>query len=301
MKRTLFLSITIAVIWQLSLLVVAREASPPLLVDALLAKARIALGGEAKLNAITSLSINGVYRRVLADRETGGDIEFEVLLPDKIRRTETMSPVPHLEITRIEVLNGAQVWFDTQSNSSGGNIVIRRPGADGPNSQAVADDAVRAEMARFLLGFLLTGPSSVPLQYAYVGEAEAPEGKAEAIDVTGPNKFAARLFIDQKTHRPLMLSYRGRAPRMTVQTFTGPPGHREETERRIREGLPTPEVSPEVEIQIAFDDYRAVDGVLFPHSLSRVIDGKVTEETTIKKIRVNAPIKSDRFEKKPTS
>jgi len=299
MKRTLFCSIALSVIWQLSVFAFgAYGKSARTSADDLIAKAREAIGGEAKLKSIKSLSVNGTYRRNLGDREMSGEIEFEVLLPDKIRRSETLSPVPSTEITRIDVMNGTQIWSDSQSSNTGGMVIIRRPGADTPQGQASADNALRADLARYLLGFLLAGPSSFPLEFSFAGEAEAPDGRADTLDVRGPNGFATRLFLDQKTHRPLMMSYRDRAQRMVFQTTTGGPANPEDIEKRTREARASAEAAPRVEVQLALEDYRSVDGVMFPHSMSRMIDGKVNEEIEIKKIRVNPPIKPDRFEKK---
>src|SRR4029453_5674299 len=52
-----------------------------------------------------------------------------------------------------------------------------------------------------------TSFSSYPLAFGLAGQAEAPEGKADVLDVKGPGNFAARLFVDNKTHLPLMLSW----------------------------------------------------------------------------------------------
>ena len=144
-------------------------------------------------------------------------------------------------------------------------------------------------MARFALALLLTPPPAMPLEYAYGGEAEADDGKAEVVDAKGPGAFTARLFFDKSSHRPLMLSYRGAAPRMIMQTRRGdgpPPaaGHAPE--------LPPPQI---VDIQLFLDDYRMVEGVLFPHHLSRSIDGKPSEEMTFKTIKVNPAFKPDAF------
>ena len=49
--------------------------------------------------------------------------------------------------------------------------------------------------------------SSYPLTFSYAGEAEAPEGKADVVDIKGPANFAARLFVNSQTHMPLMLSW----------------------------------------------------------------------------------------------
>jgi hypothetical protein len=43
------------------------------------------------------------------------------------------------------------------------------------------------------------------------------------------------------------------------------------------------------------DDYRAEDGVLLPHKVSRSVDGKTTEEWTFKTIKVNPAFKPDAF------
>jgi hypothetical protein len=176
-------------------------------------------------------------------------------------------------------------------------VVIRRA-QDGPDAKVSAEIATRADLTRAYLAFLLSSPASVPLEYTYVGEAEAPDGKAAIVDVKGPNNFSVRLFLDQKTSRPLMISYKGKAPRFEMRTVGGGRAEPEDIEKQAKEEAAKMSAAPDVEFQLALDDYRAVDGVLFPHSLSRMVDGKPAEETEIKKIVLNSPIKTDRFEKK---
>ncbi|MEP7274597.1 MAG: hypothetical protein ABI882_24115, partial [Acidobacteriota bacterium] len=234
MKRTLILSITLSLIWQLSIYALASEGRNDTRASELIAKAREALGGDAKLRSIKSLSILAKYRRTMGDREVAGDTEFELLIPERIRRSETMSLFGGVEMTRIEVLNGTEVWSDTQSNGAhggGGAVVIRRAPDAGPEAKAGSENAIRADLARMSLAFLLSGPSAIPLEFNYVGEAEAPEGKAEVVDVVGPN-FSTRLFLDQKTSRPLMMTYKGRQPRISMRTVTGPAPNREEMDKR---------------------------------------------------------------------
>lgn len=236
---------------------------------------------------------------MMGDRETGGETELEILLPDRIRRSETLNLMPGIEMTRIDVMTGAGIWSDSQSNSAhgGGAVVIRRAPDGGPDANARAEGGIRSDLTRLCLAFLLSTPPSVPIELTYVGEAEAPEGKAEVIDLVGPNNFSVRLFLDQKTSRPLMMTYQGRAPRFEVRTMTQTGGHREEMEKRAEEEASKAAAAPQVEFQLSLDDYRPVDGVLFPHSLSRTVDGKASEETEIKKITINPKIKPDRFEK----
>ena len=67
-------------------------------------------------------------------------------------------------------------------------------------------------------------PAFYPLTFTYAGEAEAPEGKADVIDVKGEGDFAVRLFVDQKTHMPLMLSWMDKEPLVMTMTSGGPGG-----------------------------------------------------------------------------
>ena len=187
----------------------------------LIAQARAALGGDK----LKSLSVTGDYRRTLGSAEITGEINYELLLPDKMMKTETMNPMPSIEITRIEAINGDDVWEDQQQHGgAGGMVYIRRgpggAGADPKQAQDMARNGVRSDFARLLIGWLLTTPSSFPVEFSFAGEAESPDGKADVLEVKGPSGFAARLFLDQKTHYPLMLTYNGMKPRVITQTMS---------------------------------------------------------------------------------
>lgn len=263
----------------------------------LLNQARAAVGGE-KLKTLQSLSVAGNYRRTMGDRELAGEVQLDLLLPDKMMRTETMSPLPSLEVTRIEAMSSDKVWFDQQSSGGGGNMIIRRPGSDTPQGQAAQQSAVRAEFARLMLGFLLNTPASFPVEYSYAGEAEAPDGKADVIEVKGTNNFAARLFLDQKTHRLLMLTYRGRQPQMRLRTTTAALRNPEQIEKHIQQAEAEAAQQPEVEFQVRYADYRDVSGITLPHRLSKAVDGAVNEEWELTKYKINPPLKPAQFEKK---
>jgi hypothetical protein len=143
---------------------------------------------------------------------------------------------------------------------------------------------------------LLTAPSSMPLEFVSSGEAEAPEGKADVIDVKGPNGFAAKLFLDKASHRPLMIAYRGVAPRMVVQTQRGGgPGPMPGTREPGRDAPPPPPPGEQVDINMFLDDYKSVDGIMLPHHITRSIGGEPNEEWTFKAIKVNPTFKPDTF------
>src|SRR5690349_17973452 len=117
----------------------------------LITQARAALGGE-KLKSLTSLSATGNLRRKMGQMEMSGELQIDVLLPDKMLRVETMTMMGGVELTRSEAVNGTNVWTDQQTSGNGGGMVmIRRPGGDTPQGQTMQQNVVRAESARTIL------------------------------------------------------------------------------------------------------------------------------------------------------
>lgn len=261
-----------------------------------LAQARAALGGE-KLKALQSLSVEGNYRRTFGQgMEMSGDVTIEMIAPDKWLKTETMSLMGSMEITRMEALNGDKVWEDQQQHGGGGMVMIRR---GGPNSNPqTLENNIRANLGRLALGLLLNTPTGYAVSYTYVGEAEAPEGKADVLDVKVPVGPALRLYVDQKTHRLLMMTYKGRRPRVITQTATDGPPSEANIEKHLKEAEAEAAKQPEVEYQTRFSDYREVNGIYFPHKISQGIESETSEEVTFAKIKVNPTIKPEKFVKK---
>jgi hypothetical protein len=278
--------------------VVAQDAATR--AQQLINQARAALGGDK----LKSLSVTGNYRSTFGQMEMSGEVNYDLLLPDKMMKTETMNPAPSIEITRLETINGDDVWEDQQQHGGGGGMVIIRRGPGGPaadpkRAQAAMQQGIRSDFARLSIGWLLTTPSSFPVEFSFAGEAEAPEGKADALDVKGPGGFAARLFLDQKTHYPLMLTYNGKKPRFITHTkAAGAPENPEEVEKRMKETEAEAAKQPDVEFRIYLSDYREVSGVSFPHKLTRSIENEVNEELEIKNVKINPQLKPEKFVKK---
>jgi hypothetical protein len=153
----------------------------------------------------------------------------------------------------------------------------------------------RAELARLLLGILGSTPSSFPATYSYGGLAEAAEGKAEVVDIKGPDGFSARLFIDVQTQLPLMLTYMAPEPRMVVRTAERGRGGADAERERV---TPRPEETAPgrlVEHRLFFSEYRDVGGLKLPHRVARGIGQKTSEEWEIKSYTINPTFKADRF------
>ncbi|MBS1812058.1 MAG: hypothetical protein JST84_28100 [Acidobacteria bacterium] len=284
------------------------DAAKTVRAQELLTQARSAIGSDK----VKSLSMAGTYRQIMGDREMGGDIELEMMLPDKFLKSSVMSPIAGVEITRIEAVNGENAWMDTQNSAPAGGNVVFRMGVNGPNASADQQKAqqtfIRQDWTRLLLGVLAIAPSSVSLECSYAGEAEAPDGLADVLDVKSKSiGLTAQLFLDQKTHRPLMLSYQGRKPRVAM--ITRQISHEdvkkkspEELEKEMKDAREKSQAQaasePMVEIQLRFEDYRSEGGVTLPHRVSRTIDGQISEEWQLTKFKINPALKAEKFEKK---
>lgn len=261
----------------------------------ILAAARAAIGGE-KLKSLQSLSVEGEFRRTMGPMEMSGTLNVDMLMPDKVLRTEVMNMMGGMEITRLEALNGDKVWDDQQTSGGGGNMVMIRRAGRG-NDPKAGEDMIRSEALKTSLSFLLAVPSSLPTTFTYAGEAEAPEGKADVLDAKVPVGPALRLYFDQKSHRLLMLTYKGKQPRIITHQGGGPPSE-EEMKQRLKDSEAEAAKQPDVEYQTRFSEYKEVNGILLPHKISKGIGSETNEEIAITKVKVNPSLKPEKFVKK---
>jgi hypothetical protein len=175
------------------------------------------------------------------------------------------------------------------------NVVIRAAPPGDASAQLRLKDRILRESALFLVT-LLAGADGT--DYAWVGEAEAPEGRADVLQVTGRGGLDARLFVDQKTRRPLMITFRDSPPRMMVRREMGPGGgHGRPGGPATPEALPTP--PPQVEATLFLSDWKRVGEVLLPHALNKTLEGKPYEEIVVSRYTLNDPkLTADKFRKK---
>lgn len=297
-------------------------------------QAREVLGGN-KLTQVKALTVEGPFRREMGNRQVQGTLALTLQMPDRMHRTEDTEMMGGMSIERVSVLAGDTSWEDMQNRGGMGpgmQVVLRA----GPPGQELNPEQVeqarlrrmRTEFNRYLLAFL-GGGSLAP---AHVAVAEAPEGKADVLEVKNEAGQAVRIFIDQQTHMPLMLQYQEVRPRIMMQGGPGGPGgpgrrgggpggppdaagapppppppppgggaaaggqrpNPEEMRRRM-EAMPPPAPST---VSLYLGDFKRVDGVMLPHLLTQAVDGKTVEEWTIEKLKINPSVKADLFDKK---
>jgi hypothetical protein len=255
----------------------------------LLRQTREALGGEARLGSVQALAVSGNFRRKTGELDLSGQIKLEFLLPDKFMKSETTNLPGNIgQVTSAMVLNGRQAWTDFRSSSS--EVPLVRSATGDPQREAELQTRLRFEYLRYLIAWLVTVPSSIRVDFSYAGKAQAPDGQAQVLDVKSGDGFTVRLFLDEKTHRPLMLSYRAPAPRQ-FNIGVGRTGN-------VIKGKGQTTESGDVDVQVRFSDYRRVDGILLPHHLTRTVNGTVEEELDIAKFKINPAMKPGQFQKK---
>ena len=275
----------------------------------LLAAMRQALGGD-KVESVKTLSATGEFRRIMGEREMNGDLTIELIAPDKFKRTEDMGIPGGPQFSRTTVLNGTDFWEDS-TNRGGGNFMrFGGPGGQGgpggPGGQGPSEEdrqrfrqmqqrRLTGELQRDLL--LLLGRTTAPA--TYVGEAEASDGKADVVEVKPDGAAPMRLFLDQSTHMPLMLTYTGVMPRMVVRQAGGPQPTPEEMRKRWEDARRQP--PQEVTFEVHLEDYKEVSGVMLPHRFTQSVEGKPTEEWTVTSYKVNPSLKPESFVTKGSS
>lgn len=282
-------------------------------------QSRKALGGEQKLAAVKALSLRASYQREMSmpgmagggravimmnggpagpaggdSPQVTGEIEVDVELPGKYIKVDTSTGF--MAMTRTEGFDGDRPFAHAASANPGMRIQIDRPG-DNPARAQLALQRNQAELARLLLGLLGSTQASFPVTYTYAGVAESADGKADIIDVKGPDNFAAKLFLDVQTHRPLMLTYMAPEPRIMMSTTDrGSADAAAERERLEKERQRAEATPPKlVEYRLFFSDYRDVGSLSLPHRIARGTAQKMTEEWEVKSYKINPSLKADRF------
>jgi hypothetical protein len=158
------------------------------------------------------------------------------------------------------------------------------PGLEDPEIKAAMERQLRKDFLCLSLVWLQRAPASIPLEFTYGGAIKAEHGQIEAIEVSSPDGFAARLFVEQASHRPVMISYPEVMNRKAGYVVSS--NSTDSTELQ------------EIAVQLYFGDYRPVNGVLLPFLITKAINGVRLEEWRIEKYKLNPDLKPKKFEKK---
>lgn len=315
----------------------ARDPAP------ILAAAREALGGEKRLAGVKNFVATGRTRQVRGDNLVPIEFEIAVELPDKyVRKDEIPAQESGPTSTGFNGDELIQLPVPTAPPVPPGGAQGRGPAPAAPSEAQLAAArnarvaAVKQDFVRLTLGLFAASFSSYPLTFSYVGQAEAPQGKADVLEAKAPPNFSVRLFINTQTHLPIMVSWqqapgragggrgrgegpppegRGRGEGPPVPPAGAPPSAAPaaappSAAPQGAPGAPTPGAPPAgapnagrspvppapVEYRIYYADYRDVDGLQWPFRLRRATGADTTEETTFDRFRINTKIDPRKFE-----
>jgi hypothetical protein len=202
-----------------------------------------------------------------------------------------------------------------------------KPGAPSGPAPAPPDPrkarvvSIKQDFVKLTLGMFATSFASYPLTFARAGQAEAPQGTADIVDVKGSGTFALKLFINSQTHLPIMVSWTmpatnvvlnapgqpapgNLAPGTVVAQAPAPPSPtaaKDEQDKYARDLLELRKKAlagaKPIEYRIYYSDYREVgNGLKFPFRLRRAIAGETVEETNFDEFKVNTRIDPRRFD-----
>ena len=309
---------------------------------AVLGAAREGLGGEKRLSSIKTVVASGHTRQLQGDNLVPILFEINIELPDKYVRTDEIPARESGPSSRGFNGDGLIQAGDApgpgprrggpppSAGTASVDKTAGKPGAPGRCShrwgRAWAGWASAESDCSRQAGFRATDAGHVrdlvqfdPLAFGLAGQAEAPEGKADVLDVKGPGNFAARLFIDSKTHLPLMLSWTTPPNLVPVVAGQKPPANLPPGAVTFETPMPPADsASPEqkkqfeeealaarkkamastrpTENRLYYADYRDVDGLKLPFRLRRAVGATTVEETTFDRYRINAKIDARKFE-----
>jgi len=228
-----------------------------------LAAAREALGGEKTLAAVKTFVATGRTRQIRGNNLVPIEFEISCELPDKfVRKDEIPAQDTDLTVTGFRGDELIQFPLAPPGRANGPPPDGRGRGGS-PPGPAQRLSMVRQDFARLMLGVLATSFPVYPLTFTYAAEGEAPEGKADILNVAGPANFAARFVVQRDAHLPVMLMW---------QEANG------------------------VDNRLYYADYRTVNGIKWPFRLRRAVAGATIEETTFDRITVNVKIDARKFE-----
>ena len=280
----------------------------------ILALARKAIAG-GRIDALKTFSVQSSVQRNVGSMQLDSDVEIYVEFPDKYARVEHMNGGPGMVVAGggATGFNGDQPLRTVNAAAlPGGGMVIRMgtggPGPAGANEKPTPEQleqmkraAVRGskvEASRLMLGWLAMAHPAARADYTFLGEAESVEGKAWVIEVTNGDGLNARLFVDEQTNLPLMVTYQGPQPRVVTTSASAPKGDPHVVagaDARQQVQAAQQQAPVMADFTLYFEDWRDADGIKFPFKIRRAMGGTTSEEWSVSTVKVNPKIDAKKF------
>ena len=302
----------------------APAAAPPSLAAVeraatILAEARKAMGGPA-LDGVKTLVASGRTRRVRGNNLVPIEFELGIELPGKYYRKDEF-PAEETDPTSLGFNGDDLVQTPAPVTAP---PPARAGGPPPPTPEQLAAqrktrvNGVKQDFVRFALGMFASSFETFPLTFAFAAQAEAPQGKADVLEVKGAGNFTVRFLIHAETHLPIMVSWQlpptnvivmvpGQKPPATIAPgavvinapapppASAPQEEKDKYQNEVKALQAKARATP-VEHRMYFADYRDVNGVKLPFRLRRAIGPDTTEETTFDRYTINGKIDPRKFQ-----
>src|SRR6478672_11532724 len=181
-------------------------------VKRVLGEIRAALGGEDKVAAVKSMSVDGHTTRLLPDGSSV-DQNFEMAFdmssgPIKYMKKDVVATMNDITISRRSGFNGDELIDQTDtppgmaSAGGGGNMRVMSFGGGGmaqvvqgtpeeiaaQSKQRLGND--ERDFAKIVIAMIGDATSAYPVQFTYGGQVDAAGGKAEVLELKATDGFS---------------------------------------------------------------------------------------------------------------
>ncbi|SPF36367.1 exported hypothetical protein [Candidatus Sulfopaludibacter sp. SbA4] len=231
------------------------------LADDALKAARAAIG--AKLSTLQSLSLWGAYHRGPQASEMTLTID---LSGRYLKEQSTLSSGGQVERVGGDGAVGGGMPGDEGGPAFSLGLTEGYDGDDywTRNGAGSGKSTFVANFVRYVVALTLSAPAGYPVAFTYGSRLDSPQGPLDALEGKGPGDFLIHLYLDAKTHLPVTMVYHQGGQ----------------------------------EIQLWLKDYKAEEGIRFPHTMAWLSDGYLVEEFQIQHFKVNPKLRSDKFRRR---
>ncbi len=304
----------------------------------IIALARQAIGGETVIKNVRSMTITGNAAQTFTidgvSRTGQGTLEISLQMPNQFSKMlkigNESSGTKDGGIRReTQVIMTTKDDDKTVLNQNGVNekkrVVILKNDGEVKNlsseneiaangSKRVVTDTSRFrqnELFRTSFALLLSAPEGLDATYKYTG-VETVDGKnCDVISVESGNS-PFKLFIDQSSHLPVMMSYQGAVPIVFKFNRNEPPTDvldnvktlivnedGTQTERNDKERTFIRRINGEIktaEYQVKFSDYRSVNGMQLPYKWTQTVGGQPDQNVDVVSYEINPANIAEKFQ-----
>lgn len=294
----------------------------------IIAQARQAIGGDAAIKTVKSLTIVGNTTHSFtidgATKTEQGSVEINLQLPNHFSKTLKLGQEnaggegENIVEKDVKILvreaNGETADLRPDASDGSNKRVVRIIKGDAANTEelkeGVSADGHKVfvnkdvrftegahrqnELFRTTFALLLSAPEGSDVSYTFVGEGSVDGSSCDIVQAQMSGDSAFKIYIDKSSHLPLMLTYQGMKP-MMFRFEKGAAKTEAGTDVRVISRRSDTATSELQEFQIKFSDYRSVGDVRLPYKWTQTVGGQVDQTTDIVSYVINPANIADKF------